>query len=282
MDRPKPFITSVRVDGNGVHDFVTIFIRGQNVGTLCCGKGDGQPLAELLERDLPKTEADAIAWHELERRAAENRAADEELTRRGLDWRKMNEGRAARGMPKLSASEMLARLDAAAAPPSKPPLGVMPEWLWREQRIKALSEAILARGDAARAMSPQWAEELETHRRWLAKQHPPMPAEVRTATDEEQRQALERDAAHYETGGEMRIIRQMRRRIDEARALLGRCYGGALRVDLAKDVRDWLKNTPPFEDDERIGIKPCPCGAAPRPGHPQGWCDEGYDKAGEA
>lgn len=48
---PRPFITSVRVegsDGAGPHEWVSVWIRGQNVGTLCVGKGDGEDLKALL------------------------------------------------------------------------------------------------------------------------------------------------------------------------------------------------------------------------------------------
>lgn len=49
MTRPPAFITSVDVrPSGGPHEYVTIFIRGQNVGTLCVGKGDAKPLALLL------------------------------------------------------------------------------------------------------------------------------------------------------------------------------------------------------------------------------------------
>lgn len=50
MTRPKPFVTSVdvRPGGGGGHEYVTIWIRGQNVGTLCVGTGDGEELRALL------------------------------------------------------------------------------------------------------------------------------------------------------------------------------------------------------------------------------------------
>jgi hypothetical protein len=47
--RPEqPFITSVRVEPVGAHETVAIWIRGQCVGTLTVGKGDGEPLAAIL------------------------------------------------------------------------------------------------------------------------------------------------------------------------------------------------------------------------------------------
>lgn len=45
----EPFITSVDVRcSRGGHEYVSVWIRGQNVGTLCVGKGDGQALREVL------------------------------------------------------------------------------------------------------------------------------------------------------------------------------------------------------------------------------------------
>jgi hypothetical protein len=49
MGKPRAFITSVRVDpSNGPHEWVTVFIRGQCVGTLCVGNGDGAALKRRL------------------------------------------------------------------------------------------------------------------------------------------------------------------------------------------------------------------------------------------
>ncbi len=46
----QKFVTSVRIDasGGGPHEWVTVYIRGQNVGTLCVGRGDGPRLEALL------------------------------------------------------------------------------------------------------------------------------------------------------------------------------------------------------------------------------------------
>ena len=79
--KPRAFITSVDVrPSNGGHEYVTIFVRGQNVGTLCVGKGDAQPLALLLlpgmspeEARYERDDADEIA--DLRRRERERRAA---------------------------------------------------------------------------------------------------------------------------------------------------------------------------------------------------------------
>ena len=44
-----PFITTVEVRASdGPHEYVSVWIRGQQVGTLCVGKGDGEPLRALL------------------------------------------------------------------------------------------------------------------------------------------------------------------------------------------------------------------------------------------
>lgn len=63
MTKPKSFITSVSVEvGRGPHDYVNVFIRGQNVGTLVVGKGDAAMLKAILMReperilDHPKAE----------------------------------------------------------------------------------------------------------------------------------------------------------------------------------------------------------------------------------
>lgn len=43
------FVTSVRVEkSSGPHEYVSVWIRGQSVGTLCVGKGDGDALRALL------------------------------------------------------------------------------------------------------------------------------------------------------------------------------------------------------------------------------------------
>jgi len=47
--RPQAFITSVRLErSQGPHEYVSLWIRGQNVGTLCVGKGDGDLLRDAL------------------------------------------------------------------------------------------------------------------------------------------------------------------------------------------------------------------------------------------
>lgn len=49
MTVPAAFISSVRIEpGGGSHEYVTVWIRGANVGTLCVGKGDGERLEALL------------------------------------------------------------------------------------------------------------------------------------------------------------------------------------------------------------------------------------------
>ena len=49
-ERPhQPFVTSVRVErSSGPHEYVSVWIRGANVGTLCVGRGDGEALRDLL------------------------------------------------------------------------------------------------------------------------------------------------------------------------------------------------------------------------------------------
>jgi len=43
-----PFITSIRVETFGAHEHVRIWVRGQLVGTLIMGPGDGARLEALL------------------------------------------------------------------------------------------------------------------------------------------------------------------------------------------------------------------------------------------
>jgi len=43
------FVTSVRVDPKGGHEYVSIWIRNAFVGTLCVGEGQGQRLCQLLQ-----------------------------------------------------------------------------------------------------------------------------------------------------------------------------------------------------------------------------------------
>jgi hypothetical protein len=53
MDKPQQsFVTSVRVDTRGSHEWVTVWIQGRNVGTLTVGQGDGERLKRLL---MPET-----------------------------------------------------------------------------------------------------------------------------------------------------------------------------------------------------------------------------------
>jgi hypothetical protein len=48
MTRPA-FITSVRIEkGDGPHEYVSVWIRGANVGTLCVREGEGEHLSLLL------------------------------------------------------------------------------------------------------------------------------------------------------------------------------------------------------------------------------------------
>lgn len=64
-----PFVTSVRVEpSDGPHDYVTVWIRGANVGTLCVGKGDGELLRALLVGDRDCTTG-PMAFAKCDRRA---------------------------------------------------------------------------------------------------------------------------------------------------------------------------------------------------------------------
>lgn len=64
MTTRPDFISSVEVRPSAAHDYVTIWIRHANVGTLCVGKGDGEELRarllgepSLLERQADTSEA---------------------------------------------------------------------------------------------------------------------------------------------------------------------------------------------------------------------------------
>lgn len=49
MTTREAFITSVRIEkGGGAHEYVSVWIRGANVGTLCVRDGEGEQLALLL------------------------------------------------------------------------------------------------------------------------------------------------------------------------------------------------------------------------------------------
>lgn len=59
--RPEAlFITSVDVRQGPAHDYVTIWIRHANVGTLCVGKGDGEELRALLLGEPSLLERQAV------------------------------------------------------------------------------------------------------------------------------------------------------------------------------------------------------------------------------
>ena len=54
---------------------------------------------------------------------------------------------------------------------AKPALGLMPQWLWRENRIEAIFEAFARRNPGAMpglALERQWAQELLEQITWLA------------------------------------------------------------------------------------------------------------------
>lgn len=54
-----PFVSSVRVErSSGPHEYVSIWLRGQNVGTLCVRRGDGDELRRLLLHDGDATRAE--------------------------------------------------------------------------------------------------------------------------------------------------------------------------------------------------------------------------------
>lgn len=44
----KPFISSVQVETFGAHEHVRVWVRGQLVGTLVVGKGDGERMRAAL------------------------------------------------------------------------------------------------------------------------------------------------------------------------------------------------------------------------------------------
>lgn len=49
----------------------------------------------------------------------------------------------------------------------KPPIGIYPEWLWREQRCIDLVAAINRYLDVGLEPLPAWQEELLRHKKWL-------------------------------------------------------------------------------------------------------------------
>lgn len=70
--RPEAFITSVEVRQGPAHDYVTIWIRHQSVGTLCVGKGDGEQLARRLRGPCP--ECGLVTQHKCSCRTGEEEA----------------------------------------------------------------------------------------------------------------------------------------------------------------------------------------------------------------
>lgn len=76
MTKPRAFISSVCVCvGKGPHDYVNVFIRGQNVGTLVVGKGDAEPLRAVLMREPDHTKAEAGSGASAPSRRAARKAA---------------------------------------------------------------------------------------------------------------------------------------------------------------------------------------------------------------
>jgi hypothetical protein len=72
------FVTSVRVEKtSGPHEYVTVWIRGQNVGTLVVGQGDGLKLEALLLGGQGADEVFAVPFRE-DLRAFVRTATDEE------------------------------------------------------------------------------------------------------------------------------------------------------------------------------------------------------------
>ena len=51
----------------------------------------------------------------------------------------------------------------------KPPLGIMPEWLWVEHRRDELKYAIVRYLDAGEVIPAEWVEEHKRHCEWLNK-----------------------------------------------------------------------------------------------------------------
>ena len=51
----------------------------------------------------------------------------------------------------------------------KPPLGIMPDWLWISQRRSDLKEAIVRYLDADKTIPAEWVEEHKRHCEWLNK-----------------------------------------------------------------------------------------------------------------
>jgi hypothetical protein len=65
-----PFVTSVRVEkSSGPHEYVTVWLRGQNVGTLVVGQGDGFKLEALLLGGQGFNTTGPMAFAKCDRRA---------------------------------------------------------------------------------------------------------------------------------------------------------------------------------------------------------------------
>lgn len=49
----------------------------------------------------------------------------------------------------------------------KPALGIMPEYIWREQRVKDLKETLERRLKNCDPILEEWYVELQNHTKWL-------------------------------------------------------------------------------------------------------------------
>ncbi len=166
MTRPPAFITSVDVrPSGGPHEYVTIYIRGQNVGTLCVGKGDAEPLSLLL---LPGMKP--LIEVSVEDLLARSSLGDPEAVRLRAS------------APPEAVDRVLARVDELEVRTATD-----------EEQRQALERHPWPPGDRARIE--------EEERRSCERARPSWPwpdVVLRTATEEEQRQALERLHATFE------------------------------------------------------------------------------------
>jgi len=101
------FITSVRIEASaGPHEYVTVWIRGANVGTLVVGQGDGEELRTLLTGELPPALDGYLAPVRVSTDEADRervRKALDEDERRLVEWDRSQPGGSAPRPPPLSA-----------------------------------------------------------------------------------------------------------------------------------------------------------------------------------
>lgn len=172
--KPPAFVSSVRIESSPSHDYVSVWVQGGKAGTLVVGRGQGERIARLLDPvALPDRRPEVTECAHGRLRPGRlcavcqvvGKRDDDAIQRRAILRSELNDR--LNELPDLAdalrdvTSEGEAR--AQGAPP--PPLGLMPEWLWREKRIADIRAALKRLGN--RCPNPDYVSELTAHCRWL-------------------------------------------------------------------------------------------------------------------